>query len=67
MRYFDYETIAQRAGIPEEKLKELCKLVRQEFPRDNMMYELHLLRACQSISEGHITLDEAIRVEKEAA
>lgn len=66
MRYFDFETIAKKAGIPEEKLEKLCKLVGQDFPGDQMMYELHVLRACLAILEGRLTVEQAIRVQKAA-
>ncbi len=66
MEYFDYESVAKQAGIPPDKLNELRKLVRQEFPQDDMMYELHLLRACMAIQEGHVTIDEALRSEEAA-
>ena len=66
MEYFDYESVAKEAGIPPDKLDALLKLVRQEFPRDEMMTELHLLRACMAIQEGHITIGEALRSEKAA-
>ena len=67
MEYFDYESVAREAGIPSDKLEALRKLVRQEFPFDDMMYELHLLRACMAIQEGHITIDDALRSEEKAA
>ena len=66
MKYFDYESAAKRAGIPPEKLEILCKIVRQEFPQDDMMCELHLLRACMAIEQGHATIDEALHL-REAA
>lgn len=66
MRYFDFETVAQKAAIPEEKLGKLCKLVREDFPRDDMMYELHVLRACLAVSEGRINIDEAIQIQAAA-
>ena len=63
MQYFDYEKAARDAHIPPEKLGELSRLVREEFPRDEMMYELHLLRACMAIRNGALTLEEALRPE----
>jgi len=63
MRYFDYEQVAREAKIPADKLTELCRLVRQEFPWDEMMYELHVLRACLAIRDGHVTLEEVLRPE----
>ena len=63
MRYFDYEKVAGEANIPPDKLTELCKRVREEFPQDDMMYELHLLRTCMAIKEGVVTIDDAVRAE----
>ncbi len=63
MRYFDYEKVAREAHIPPEKLGELSHVIRQDFPRDEMMYELHLLRACMAIRDGVLTLEEALRPE----
>ena len=61
--YFNYEGVAREANIPPEKLAELSKIMRAEFPHDDMMYELHILRACMAIRDGKITLDEALRSE----
>ena len=66
MHYFDYEKIARKAHIPPEKLEELSRLIRQEFPRDEMLYELHLLRACMAIQAGVLTLEQALRPEPAA-
>ena len=60
MSCFDYEEVAREARIPAEKLEELRHLIREEFPRDEMMYELHLLRACMAIKEGVLTIDQAL-------
>lgn len=66
MEYFDYESVAKEAGIPVDKLEALRIMIRQEFPHDDMMYELHLLRACMAIQEGYATIDEALRSEEAA-
>jgi len=63
VHYFDCEKVAREAHIPPEKLDELGLVIRQDFPRDEMMYELHLLRACMAIREGVLTLEEALRPE----
>jgi hypothetical protein len=57
---FDYLTAARRAGIPTDKLDRLCALVRAEFPSDEMMAELHILRAILAVERGHVTLDEIL-------
>ena len=41
----------------------LCKSIRREFPIDDMMYELHVLRACMAIKDGYIKLEDAIEAE----
>ena len=64
MRYFDYEKVAQEANIPSDKLDELRQLVRKEFPKDEMLYELHLLRACMAIKKGLVTINDAVQEEK---
>ena len=67
MRYFDFEKLAREAGIPTDKMGELCKSIRREFPRDDMMYELHVLRACMAIRDGYIHLEDAIHTEPRGA
>ena len=61
MKYFDYESVARDAKIPEEKLRKLVNLVRQEFPHDPMMAELHALRACLAIRDGYININDALK------
>ncbi len=62
MRYFDFEKSAREVNIPPAKMEELRRLVRQEFPRDEMMYELHLLRACMAIKGGVVSVEEAVNL-----
>ena len=66
MRYFDYEAVAREAKIPADKLNLLAKAVREEFPTDDMMYELHLMRVCSAIQGGYVSLEEAIHSRKAA-
>lgn len=63
MNYFDWQKTAQEAQIPPEKVEELSHLIRREFPHDEMMFELHVLRACAAIRDGALTLEEALRAE----
>lgn len=57
---FDYARAAKRAGIPPDRLDRLCALIRAEFPGDEMMAELHILRAIRSIERGDTTLEEVL-------
>ena len=61
MDYFDYESAAREAGLTEDQLTSVKKAVREEFPTDDMMWELHVLRACLAIRDGHATLEDVIR------
>ena len=66
MHYFNWKETVSKANIPQDKLQELCRLVREEFPRDDMMYELHLLRIGMAICEGCVRLKEVIPTKKAA-
>ena len=58
--YFDYEEVAREAHIPARKLEELRRLIKREFPRDEIMHELHLLPAGMAIKEDVVTIDQAL-------
>ena len=66
MKYFDYQSVAREAKIPETKLRKLVDLIEKEFPNDPMMAELHALRACQAIRDGHIQIDDALKLQAES-
>ncbi len=63
MHYFDYQSVATEARIPPDKLEELARMIRSEFPKDEMMYELHLLRACLAVRDGFVSLEDVLRAE----
>ena len=65
MRYFDYEKVAREAHLSSDQLNALCRLIRKEFPTDDMLYELHVLRVCMAIKQGALTIDEALQAEPE--
>jgi len=48
IEYFDYPKVAKEMHISNVILKEIEKEVKKEFPKDKMMYELHVLRAIRS-------------------
>ena len=47
--FFDIEKVAKEAGIDEVLFKKVKDEVRHEFLEDDMMYELHVLRAIESL------------------
>lgn len=58
-RYFDYEPVAHEAGITDADLRRLEAQVRADFPADDMLFELHLLRACVAIRDGMATMADS--------
>lgn len=52
-RVFDYEAEARRLQVPAHRLEELVAEVRREFAGDEMMLELHVLRALRAEAEQH--------------
>jgi len=60
MRYFDYEQTALEAGISDVELESIKQALRSEFPDDDMMWELHLLRVCLSVRDGKVGLKEVL-------
>jgi hypothetical protein len=48
MEYFDYRKVAKEMNVPHVILKKIEKEMKTEFPKDKMMYELHVLRTLRS-------------------
>ena len=61
MRYFDYESVAKEADIPADKLALICEQVRKDYPDDDNLYELHVLRACLSVRDGRTTVEKILK------
>jgi hypothetical protein len=51
---FDIKEKVRELGIPENVYKKLEKEVREEFPNDEMMFELHLIRVLEKLKQGRI-------------
>ena len=60
---FDYKTAADRAGIVRDKLERLAVIMRAEFPDDESMAELHILRAVLAVERGEASLEGILRQE----
>lgn len=45
---FDIKKAIKKANLSRKELQKLENEIKQEFPNDRMMYELHLLRAINS-------------------
>ncbi|MBL8874786.1 MAG: hypothetical protein JNM86_03205 [Phycisphaerae bacterium] len=58
--YFNYPSVATQAGISESDLSAIETRVRQDFPNDQMMFELRMLRTCRAIQSGTATVTDAL-------
>ena len=58
---FDYHSAARRIGIKNVHLDQICHQVRSEFPDDEMMFELHVLRAVLAIESGRVLLNQVLK------
>jgi hypothetical protein len=58
---FNYEAIAKRINLPEERLSEIGKIIRKDFPRDEMMFELHMLRVLMALERKDLTLEDLLK------
>lgn len=48
---FDADSLAARLRVPKDEYETLKQSVREEFPTDEMMYQLHLVRALHARSK----------------
>jgi hypothetical protein len=66
-RFFNYERVAAEAGISQDDLERLRARVRADYPNDDMLYELRLLRTCKAIKSGACTVAETLEESDRAA
>ena len=66
MYFFDYEKVSREAGISAADLGAICRLVREDYPTDDMMFELRVMRTCRAIGEGFTTVDAVLKREEPA-
>jgi hypothetical protein len=48
---FDYESLGENLAIPKEIVKKFENEARNEFPFDDMLMEIHVLRAIKSYAK----------------
>ncbi len=51
---FDIENLFKKVKLTERQKAELIQEVRLEFPNDEMMFELHLMRAVHHLEKGKL-------------
>ncbi len=42
---FDFDAMAKRSGLSKAKVRTILREVRKEFPDDELLWELHVVRA----------------------
>ncbi len=55
--YFDYLTVARECRLTAGQVAALEAVERREFPDDQMMFELHMLRVIEQIRAGRFKRD----------
>lgn len=58
--YFDYSRAANSARLSEGELRAIIQIFEADYPSDLMLRELHVLRACNAIARGLITVDAVL-------
>jgi len=50
---FDYQTLGASLAVPREVIQKFEREARKEFPFDNMLMEIHTLRAIKSYAKAN--------------
>jgi len=50
---FDYSSMAKEFQVSESTVREIEREVKREIPNDNMIMELHILRALRAYIAKH--------------
>jgi len=50
---FDIENAFRKSGLKKEDREQLKQYCREEFGDDEMMYELHVIRAINAFKKGY--------------
>ena len=54
---YDIEELLKGLKITEEEKKKIIREIKEEFPNDEMLYELHLFRMVQFLKKIKIDKD----------
>jgi len=57
---FEYQELASKLRVSQDRLRELEQCVRKQYGLDEMMFELRMVRTLKAIEAGAVTLEEAI-------
>lgn len=57
---FDLQRLKTESGLSPQILEQLERIVREDFPDDEMQFELHLMRLLRALKTGRITLAQVL-------
>ena len=66
-QHFDYTRAAHQANLSPADLAAIIHLFEHDYPHDLMLRELHILRACNAIIRGAVTLRDILAAPGEQA
>jgi len=58
---FDIEHVIQHYDLPRDMVEQILQEVREEFQGDELMYELHAVRAIQAAAMREMTPEQMVR------
>lgn len=58
--YFDYRNAAAGAKLSPSDVRAIQRLFETDYPSDLMLRELHILRACNALRAGTVTLGQVL-------
>ena len=50
---YDIEAAYKKSGLTLKEFERIKSEVRSDFPNDDMMFELHVIRILNAIKKGH--------------
>ncbi len=56
---FDLDKVKKESGLAPQVLARIERLVREDFD-DEMMFELHFIRAIHALRDGKMTLEHLL-------
>lgn len=67
-QHYDIDRAVQEAGLPPDLVGDILAQAKAEFPEDEMMFELHVIRSIQAEMQARMTPEEwRCRVSERAA
>lgn len=56
---FDLDKVKDESGLDADVLARIERQVREDFD-DEMMFELHLIRAIHAVKDGRLTIEQVL-------